>query len=363
MLNTVFGWMGRLLALTLVVLMLGVGLARAGDPVLEVVSAPNPHVFPLLVAMEMHPDLPVHLTPISGGPDMKAAFDHGADVLLAMTYIGAKARMSGDIPDLKLVLPVTWRGFWEMAPADVKSFQDLQGKTVLISGPVGAGKGGGDDIIFRAAVRRQGLDPDRDMNVVYKPIKEAQQMMSNGEADALAVPSPASTGFAMESRMNGGKLVRAIDFQKVFSGYASFPQDQLPLGGIFVTERVLNDPARSTSLQALIRAYAEAADELEHHPLYYANVATKAFNKYYGGMDIPQPPSQMLMASLMSGDLIFRTDISVGAVQSDLNDWLGELLGQAPGKRLFVTDYPAPSTAFVQPRRPMMRLFMPSGSQ
>lgn len=336
--------------------------AQAQDAVLDIVSAPNPHVFPLLIALKENPDLPVKLHPISGGKEIETEFAEGADALLAMTYVGAKQRHIGAAPDLKLVAPTTWRGFWQVAGADVSSFADLKGQTVVVSGPAGGGQGGGGDIIFRAAVKRQGVDPDTDLNVVYAPVKDAQKLLESGEAAAIAVPAPASTGFNMNARIMGSDMTTKIDFQSVFSGYASFPQDQLPLGGLHATGAALADPVLRQALQDVMTAYTDAARKLEAEPVKYARIASSEFSRYYADTGAPTPPAMVLAAAVKNGDLVYRTDIPLSRVESDLAAWLEELLGYAPDAGFFAADLifspPAVAGAPAPERRSAMRAAM-----
>lgn len=299
---------------------------------ITVVSPPNAHLIPLLVALKLHPDLPVKLLPVAGGKDIKPAFENGADVLLAMTYIGAKQRMSGAVPDLQLVLPTTWRGFWEVTAPDVKSFADLKGKTVVVSGPAGAGKDGGGDIIFRAAAKRQGIDSDRDLKVIYAPVSEGQTLLASGKASAIAVPSPASSGFAMKARFDPTtSLVPTIDYQAIFSGFTSFPKGQLPLGGIHASKASLDDPAKRASIDLMIAAYGQAVQLLKEDPQRFSRIAVDQFESYYKSTGAPTPPRMALSAAIETGDLVYRTDLPTKAIEPDLDKWLTELLGQDPG--------------------------------
>ena len=151
------------------------------DGALGIASAANPHVFPLLLAMSLDPELPVRLIPISESVDADALFASGqADGLLAMTYMGARKRISGAIPDIRLHSIATWRGFFEVVPEGIASFADLRGKTVIVSGPIRSGKDGGGDVIFQAAARRQGIVPGRDLLVEYMPAQQGIAWVASG---------------------------------------------------------------------------------------------------------------------------------------------------------------------------------------
>ena len=316
------------------------------DGALGIVSAANPHVFPLLLAMSLDPKLPVRLIPIAESVDADALFASGqADGLLAMTYMGARKRISGAIPDLRLHSIYTWRGFFEVVAEGISSFADLRGKTVIVSGPIGSGKDGGGDVIFQAAARRQGIDPGRDLQVKYMPVKQGADRVASGRAAGITIPSPGNTGMVMRSQMAQkpvahalmrlrGKgdmdvpLTSAIDFQRIFSGFASFPDGQLPLGGLHVSERALASPAKRAKIDRIARGYANAVAAFMADPGRHADVIASAYDLHFGPMGGGAPPATLLSRSIEAGDLIYRRDISVGAVRADLSAWLGELLGR-----------------------------------
>lgn len=329
------------------------GCARETPPkaavegAIGIVSAPNPHVFPLLLAMSFDPDLPVRLLPVAESREADALFASGdADAMLAMTYIGAKKRMSGAIPDLRLHSISTWRGFFEVVPEGISNFGDLRGKTVIVSGPVGSGKDGGGDVLFQAAARRQGIDPVRDLRVEYMPSIQGIARVAAGQASGITLPSPGNTGVVMRSRMaqnpvagaimrvrsgEQGKsvpLTSGIDFQRIFSGFASFPAGQLPLGGLHVSERALAQNAKRAKLDRIAQAYSQAVARLMSAPDRHAGVISSLFESHFAKVGGGAPPGMLITRSVESGDLIYRGDVSLNAVRSDLAAWLAELIGR-----------------------------------
>lgn len=335
---------------------LSFGLSAGADPASKIglVAPPNPHTFPLLLAMQRDPGLPVRLIPVatSGEVDPLLASGEASGALL-MSYIAAKKQAGGSIPDLQLARVTLWRGFYHVAGRDVSKFADLRGKTVLVSGPLGAGRGGGGDIIFRAAVRRQCLDPDTDLVVDYAPISEGAARVASGEAAGITVPGPASTGLVLRAevannplkatmaRARGMKvgpsvpLKAAIDFQKVFSGYQTFPEHQLPLGGFCFTARAQENSARRAAIEKVMAAYDAAARLIMEHPKTVAETVSAEFTRYYGPLGAGGPPPMVLTRAISDGDLVYRTDMAVADVKTDLAAWLGELNGTAPGSEFF----------------------------
>lgn len=311
-----------------------------------VVTTPNPHVFPFLLAIILEPDLPVRLLPIAEAADADSRFAAGdADAMLAMTYMGARKRMSGAIPGLRLHSVTTWRGFFEVAGEGVKSFADLRGKTVVVSGPLGSGRGGGGDVIFQAAARRQGVDPSRDLAVEYLPASQGVERVASGQAAGITLPSPGNTGLVMRARIAqnpvGGPMMRmlgragpsvplasSIDFQRIFSGFKSFPAGQLPIGGLHVSERALDREDKRAKLDRIARAYRRAADRLAADPSRHAGAIVEAFEGHFTALGSAAPPAKLISRSIEAGDLVYRGDIPVDAVREDLSAWLGELVGR-----------------------------------
>ncbi len=328
--------------------------AQAQVP-LRVVATPNPNVFPLLLAMANNPALPVVLQPVADSSGIDSAFAAGnTDAALAMTYTMAKKVITGKVPNLQLVQVNDWRGFWMVAPqsAGITSFAQLVGQGVLVSGPTSGGKGGGPDLIFQAALHRAGQSP-ADFKICYLPVMQAAPMMaqqlpmnSNPACDpsfnmppaGISLVEPAATGLVMQTLMpmsGAVPMTRAIDMQVLFTGYTAWPSSQLPHGGVGVLSTVLDDPSRSATAQVVLQAYRAAADAImaaRGDPQALQQIAqtiSAGITTYYGqyGLSLPAP---VIAASLAQQELVFRTDLTMAAIQPDLNTFLTEVIGSAP---------------------------------
>lgn len=327
--------------------------ARPTDSVV-LVSPPNPHVFPLLLAMARNPDLAVRLAPVAESREADALLQSGgAAGMLAMSYIAAKKRVTRAVPDLMLYSLNFWRGFYQVAGEDVRSFADLRGKRVVVSGPVGNGQGGGGDIIFQAAARRVGLDPASDLDVAYMPLAAGSAAVASGEAAAITIPSPGSTGLVTRSlfarrpamaamaRLRGVDvgasvpLAAHIDMQRIFSGFASFPDGQLPLGGMAVTERAFADSDTRQKLEAIKRAYDEASALLSQNPGAHAQTVSSLFQHHYASLGAGGPPAMLFERAITQGDLVYRADVQIAQVRADLGAWITELISETPEASFF----------------------------
>jgi hypothetical protein len=336
----------------------------------------------LLLAMAREPDLPVQLIPVSGGAGIDGAFaSQGADGLLAMTWVAAAKAANGRVPDLTLVDVDFWRGFFELAPASagVTRLANLVGRNLLLSGPVGGGRDGGPDTLFKAMMKREGFDPtvytestvnidvggstyavvrrvypSGDFKVYYLPVMVAAQVLAAATPldDGDGVPGndqpasgsfmvdPAATGIIMQATMQGQRLAKSIDVQQEFTGYAAWPSDQLPLGGLSIKASVLNDPSRAGEVGRLRAAYNRAAADLmaaRGHPVAMAKLTSAIANgvsTYYQqyGLSLPAP---VIAMAIRNGDLVYRTDVSVNQALPDLRNFETELLGSAPPDSFF----------------------------
>lgn len=323
------------------------GLASAAtSQAVNIAATPNPHAFPLVLAMSLDPLLPVKLLAVAESREFDGLLASGqADAMLAMTYIAAQKRLSGTVADLRLHTITTWRGFFQVAIPDIRSLRDLKGRTTIVSGPVGPGRGGGGDLIFQAAARRQGLDPSRDMHVEYLPVAQGAMRVLAGQAAAITIPSPGSTGLVMRSRMGrpagmagqgaadkptagGPPMLSAIDLQEVFSGFHSFPDKQLPLGGFHATERALANRDKRRTLDRVTRAYGEAAEKLMSQPDRYAPMVASAYPGFFGHIGAGNPSGPILARSLRAGDLVYRNARPTIAGRKDLAAWLEEIVGK-----------------------------------
>lgn len=325
---------------------------------LVIVSTPNPNIFPLLIAMDSNPTLPIKLIPVSTSSEIDTAFStNGGEALLSMTYTAANKVTSNKIKDLQLVDIGFWRGFWQITPTDanIKQFSDLKGKGVIVSGPTSGGKGGGPDFIFQAALKRANMSTS-DIKLCYLPVMTAVPMISsqanlntnsacdptfNLPASSLSMVEPAATGTVVNSLVNGTTaLKKTIDMQTLFTGYSKWPATQLPHGGLSMLKSVLDDSNRTLTRQTVIKAYHAAIDKInasKKNPeelKKLTEIISVGIDKYYGayGLSIP---SQVIAISLLKNELIYRDDLNISAIQSDLSPFLNEVVGTTVPKTFY----------------------------
>lgn len=319
--------------------------ARGAEPPLQIAASPNPNVFPLLIALHDHPDLPVRLIPVKNSAGIDAAFDQGADGMLAMTYAIAQKARDERVPDLALAGVYFWRGFFEITLPEAHSFRDLKGKGLIVSGPVTGGMGGAPDMLFQAALARDGASPG-DFSICYLPVMQGVQLLESGKpmdsnpacqggmpAAGILLVEPASSGLVLKSSMplgSGKSLQRSIDVQKLFGGYTSWQPDELPHGGFAIRRSALKDPVKRAQYATFVHAYQEAIDKINHADGMFSRIRlgrtiSSEMDKYFGQYQT-NLPAMVVADAIGNGEMRFRDDRTLGSIQADLASFLKEVL-------------------------------------
>lgn len=317
-----------------------------------VAATPNPNVFPLLLAMQRQPALPVRLIAVGDGVGLDRAFAQGADAVVALTPTIASRVASGALPPLRLTDIALWRGATVMVVGDVpaRTLGELKGRGFIVSGPTSGGRGGGADLLLRAALARQGLRPD-DLKLCYIAVRAGVDWLlrrralgehANCEpdkdvaADAMLLVEPAAGALALLSRLPWQPRVDArLPLEPVFSGFRAWPAGELPLGGLAVRTSTLGDAARAPALRAVREAYAAAIDEINaargstFARWMLAREVAAGFERHFGTFGL-ELPALALAGALGDGRLRYRRDVPVDAVRDDLARWLAEVVGREP---------------------------------
>lgn len=129
-------------------------------------ATPAFHSLPMLALKEFGSEFNLKLDymQLQGGGETGAVFAGGhGDVLMAGIDKAFGFRHAG-LVDAKIIGVILTSANWSMVAttkSQIKSPADLKGKTIGISGP-----GSSSDMLVRWAVRKVGLDPDRDIQMV-----------------------------------------------------------------------------------------------------------------------------------------------------------------------------------------------------
>ncbi len=129
-------------------------------------ATPAFHSLPMLALREFGSEFNLKLDymDLQGGGETGAVFAGGhGDVLMAGIDKAFGFRHAG-LVDAKIIGVVLTSANWSLvasAKSNIRTMADLKGKTVGISGP-----GSSSDMLVRWAVRKAGLDPERDIQMV-----------------------------------------------------------------------------------------------------------------------------------------------------------------------------------------------------
>ena len=177
-----------------------------------------------------------------------------ADLLLTGTSQGWENYLAGG----PLVLIDT--GVWAVssmvgAPGSppLSSLGELAGKRVALPFP-----GSPLDFQTRYILAQRGLDPDRDLRIVYLAFGQSVPLLLKGQLDAAALPEPLATDLVL----NRG-LSRLLEYGRAWAeAFGGDPRS--PQVSLFATRAFLKQNAGL--VRRLVEAWAGASDEVARDP-------------------------------------------------------------------------------------------------
>lgn len=121
-----------------------------------------------------------------------------------------------------------WKVFYLVVSknATFTGWKSLIGKSVYTP----EGRGQTVDIIMRYMMSRDGVIPDKNVNIYYLQPQEIVALFRSGKIDYAALPEPFVT-----MAISGGYGKIALDFQKAWGEEMNLP-DRIPIAGLFVTD-------------------------------------------------------------------------------------------------------------------------------
>lgn len=177
-----------------------------------------------------------------------------ADLLLTGTSQGWENHLAGG----PLVLINT--GVWAVSSLvggpgapPLASLAELAGKRVALPFP-----GSPLDFQTRFILARRGLDPDRDLRIVYLAFGQSVPLLLKGQLDAVALPEPLATDLVL----NRG-LSRLLDYGRAWAEAAG-GDPRSPQVSLFATRPFLQKNAGL--VRRLAEAWARASEEVSRDP-------------------------------------------------------------------------------------------------
>ncbi|MGM0411385.1 MAG: ABC transporter substrate-binding protein [Bacillota bacterium] len=187
------------------------------------------------------------------------------DMMVTGVNVGAKAYNKG--MDLKLLNVNTW-GIDYLLTNDFKAenWSDLKGKTLSL--PL---KGGPLDFLARYFLENNGLDPEKDVNLIYRPLPNGARYFMTGKSDSIILPEPLVT----VNLANNKKANLSMDIQKEW-GKIHDGEERIPFVGLFVSEDFAYDYPQKTKL--LNGLYMKGIEWVNNNPKEAAKLASKHFD-------------------------------------------------------------------------------------
>jgi NitT/TauT family transport system substrate-binding protein len=131
--------------------------------------------------------------------------------------------------DLVLIGVHEWKVFYLVGREDIKGWKDLRGKEIYVA----HSRGTIVDVLLRMFLKKSGLDPEKDVKLVYAQPPEIVALFKSGKASFAAIPEPFVTML-----LRSGKIL--FDFQKEWQKFTGLPA-RIPIAGLFTTKEFLRE--------------------------------------------------------------------------------------------------------------------------
>lgn len=297
----------RLLTLILIVSIMALAVIPAAAKEINVQAPTIPAALPFLW-MQEEAELPeaVELN-INLSSDHQRGISllaqNDIDFLVTGSNLGANAYNRGI--NLKMLNVNTWGIDYLLTDGfKAENWDDLKGKDLVL--PL---QGGPLDFLARYLAAENGLDPESDLNLVYRALPGAAQLFMAGEFDAIILPEPLAT--VSLSKRESAEL--SMDIQKE---WAKIHGDQrIPFVALFVNGSFAEEYSQFTDI--VDGYYKRGVEWVNNNPDAAAQLASKHF-----GM-----PAPVLKKSYSRVNLNIYSD----AESRELTElYFGEMLNMYP---------------------------------
>ena len=172
---------------------------------------------------------------------------------------------------------------------EIRTIPDLSGRSIAAYF-----RGDTPDIILRRLLAHHGLDPDKDVKIVYAGgSTEAMQLLLSGRVEAALGGGPSASAAILRAREAGRTMRRVIDIQSAWGEMTDAPP-VLPQAGLALTVKFLDE--NGDALPDLLKAIEVATAEVLSAPGIAAEQAAKALAL----------PASLLKASIPHCHLVAR---------------------------------------------------------
>lgn len=151
----------------------------------------------------------------------------------------------------------------------IKTLADLKGKKLALPFP-----GAPLDFQTRYMLEKQGIDPDKDVEISYSPFPQTVPKLLAGQIDAAPLPEPLATNL-VESK----GMLRLLDFQQAWADVTG-GDPKSPQVSLFITKTYATDHANL--IVSFVEAWNEATTKVQENA---GEVATRFAEE----LEVPAP--------------------------------------------------------------------------
>ena len=214
------------------------------------------HEFDFLVGVELDVEF------FTSHPQALARLLRGeAQALLTGTSQGWENHLDGG--PVVMVNTGIW-GVSSMISIDEFEPTEIKGKRVALPFP-----GSPLDVQMRYIWRRQGIDPDEDIELSYSPPPQTVARLVSGRIDAAPLPEPIATELVVTKGLH-----RAFEIATVWAEVNNDDRYS-PQVSLFTT----NDSGNSATIATLVELWREASFAITDDPAYFAPIFAPLFGR------------------------------------------------------------------------------------
>jgi len=262
-----------LMSLVLILTLSFGGIVKAAPKEVVIQTPPVPAALPLL-RMQKTGELDNFMKlDVKVSPDHQRAISliakNEIDFMVTGVNVGAKIYNKGI--NVKLVNVNIWAIDYLLTNGfKADSWSDLEGKTLSL--PL---KGGPLDFLARYLLKENGLDPQNDVNLVYRPLPNGAKYFMSGQVDSIILHEPLTS----VSLTKSDKAQLSFDIQKEW-GKLHNGDERIPFVGLFVSTQFIKEYPGLTDI--LAGKYIEGVKYYNNNP----GEAIKDASNYF---NIPEP--------------------------------------------------------------------------
>lgn len=167
------------------------------------------------------------------------------DADFAVVPLTQAANLYAKQKDLVLLGVHEWKVFYLVGSQNTSfnGWKSMKGKTIYTP----PSRGQTVDVLMRAAMAQEGLNPDEDVKIFYAPPPEIVALFQSGKIDYAALPEPYATAAIASDK---GKIV--LDFQKFWSQLTG-GAERIPVAGLFVKKAYMDaHPNETKAVEKLL---------------------------------------------------------------------------------------------------------------